>query len=88
MILTVKIDDKYIVRAKYWPEDNGVPADIEILEVHRLYGERKVFIDPAEYWQIDERKVILSVNKMLQQDPGTGDGFNVYNPNSKQFETI
>ena len=90
MIVTVEID-RFIIKTKYWPAEpsTGTPADIELLEVSKLYGERKVKL-PYERWdEIDERKLFKLVEEALLEESreATGDGFNYYNPATNIWET-
>ena len=92
MIVTVEING-FIVRAKYWPAEisAGTPADVELLEVYRFYGKRKVNLPYERFNEIDERKLFKLVNETLLEESrdtsDVGDGFNIYNPYSSKFET-
>lgn len=92
MIFTIEID-KYIVRCKYWPAEpeNGVPADVEILKLWKIYGDRKFELSYEESWRIDERKLLQKVEELLLKESrdtsDVGSGFNAYNPHGGEYET-
>lgn len=90
MIFTVKIDN-YIVRAKYWPAEpsTGTPADVELLRVWEVYEDRKIELPYEGFYLVNERRVMQKVNEALLEESreAIGDGFNFYNPYSKQYET-